>query len=110
MYTRPRGTLSVRKKPCRIGSGLCELRRTTLLRGWVNRGEEEGSEREASEHHKRLRHQREGAEKRGGVLSEDAAPFWFGYSTVASLGASEEWALRLSSATRRASSSSLDLW
>src|SRR5215212_8565443 len=76
----------------------------------MNRGEEEGSEREASEHHKRLRHQREGAEEWGGVLSEDAAPFWFGYSTVASLGAFEEWALRLSSATRKASSSSLDSW
>ena len=66
------------------------FRRITLLRTPVNRGEEEGSERGGSEHHKRLRHQREGAEERGGVLSEDATPFWFGYSAVASLGAFEE--------------------
>ena len=39
-----------------------------------------------------------------------AAPFWFGYSAVASLGAVEEWALRLSSATRKASSSNLASW
>jgi hypothetical protein len=41
----------------------------------VNRGEEEGSERETSEHHKRLRHQRDGAQARDGVLTRDAVPY-----------------------------------
>jgi hypothetical protein len=43
-----------------------EAFRTVSPRTPVNRGEEEGSEWGGSEHHKRLRHQREGAEERGG--------------------------------------------
>ena len=63
-----------------------------LPRTPVNRGQEEGPERDGdgSEHQKRRRHQREGAEGWGGVLSEDAAPFGLGYSAVVSLGAVEE--------------------
>src|SRR5215203_1524481 len=38
----------------------------------------------------------------------EAAPFWFDYSAVASSGAFEECAFRLSSATPKASSSKLD--
>src|SRR5215213_6687997 len=70
----------------------------------------ERPERDASEHQKRRRQQREAAEGRGGFLTQDAAPFRFGYSAVASLGALEECAFRLSSATRKASSSSLASW
>ena len=76
----------------------------------MNRGEEEGAELDGSEH--RAYATKEEGHKSGAAssLNQDAAPFRFGYSAVASLGASEEWAFRLSSATRRASSSKLDSW
>jgi len=69
-----------------------ELRRTPLPRTPVNRGQEEGPERDGdgSEHQKRRRHQRQGAEGWGGVLTQDAAPFLSSYSAVVSLGAVAE--------------------
>src|SRR5829696_5333450 len=83
-----------------------EVRRISLPRTWVNRGKKKEPERDASEHQKRARQTTKGAGGGGGVLTQDAASFWFGYSAVASLGASE-WAFRLSSATSKASSSKL---
>src|SRR5829696_9663440 len=88
-----------------------EVRRISLPRTWVNRGKKKEPERDASEHQKRARQTTKGAGGGGGVLTQDAASFWFGYSsTAASLGAFDEWAFRLSSATSKASSSKLASW
>jgi hypothetical protein len=38
MYVGARSALFVHKTPCRRGSGLCQLRGTTLPHTWVNKG------------------------------------------------------------------------